>query len=179
MAKLRKLINGQNISFDTHQAGDGQGVHWKNVHLEKTVHNKQGKVRFPLLSEERPSNVGMNEKDFRKISREVKKELRKNSNLVNDLVDAVLMQLDRFSEGEATLIDAQTAARKLAGYFDLDERIISSLPSRYKDMQLERLSTLHRNPARSGFIEIEQSSENVVIRKASNSVILKHLEKNQ
>ena len=175
MAKLRKLINGQDISFDTHQAGDGQGVHWKNVHLEKRIHNKRGKVRFPLLSQERPSNSGMNEKDFRKVSSEVKKELRKNSGLVDDLVDTVVEQIDRFSDGEATEDDAKMAAKKLASYFDLDDKIISTLSTKYKKKKTLRFSSLHNNPVRPGFIEIEQSSEKIHVRKASDEVISEHL----
>lgn len=179
LAKLRKLINGQDISFDTHQAGDGQGVHWKHVHLEKRIHNKSGKVRFPLLSQERPSNSGMNERDFRKVSREVKRELKKNPTLVDKLVDTVAEQIDRFSEGKASEDDAKLAAKKLAGYFDLDEKIISALPSKLEEKKLIRYSSLHINPARQDIIEIVQSPDKINIRKASKETIIEHLEKNE
>jgi len=35
--------------LSTHQAGDGQNVNWRNVHLEKQLHNGGGKVRLPAI----------------------------------------------------------------------------------------------------------------------------------
>jgi hypothetical protein len=35
MAKLNRLMKGQDLAFDTHQAGDRQSVNWLALHMEK------------------------------------------------------------------------------------------------------------------------------------------------
>jgi hypothetical protein len=54
--ELRQLIKGQNVTFDTHQAGDSQNVHVKHLHLEKRLHGGRGKARFPLFGDIKPSS---------------------------------------------------------------------------------------------------------------------------
>lgn len=180
MAKLGRLISGQDISFDTHQAGDGQEVNWRNVHLEKSVHNERGKAKFPLLSNERPSNKGMNDDVYAKVTKEVKRELKKNKVLVDELAETVADVIKRFSQGKATEEDGMTAAKKLAGYFDLDDKIVSSLSNEFKDPEDMDFSTIHRHHKRKyGYIEIKQSSKKVDIRKPSDETIREHRTKGQ
>ena len=124
MAKLGGLINGQDVAFDTHQAGDGQSTNWEKLHLEKRLHNKRGKARFPLLGKEQPSKSGMDQREFSRVTREVKKVLKKNEDLVIDLAKIIVEQLQRFSSGEATIEDARAAAKKIANVFDLDEEFL-------------------------------------------------------
>ncbi|MGF1873728.1 hypothetical protein L4D77_00085 [Photobacterium frigidiphilum] len=179
MANLKRLISGQNISFDTHQAGDGQNVNWRNVHLEKSVHGERGKAKFPLLSNELPSNKGMNQKVYARVTKEVKRELKRNGQLVDDLVDTVADVIKRFSQGTATVSDGLIAAEKLAGYFDLDNKIISSLPNEFKDPKDMTFSTIHTPNDGDGYIEIKQSSERVDVRKASDETLREHQMKGQ
>jgi hypothetical protein len=47
MATLKRLINGQDIAFDTHQAGT-QHIRHRDLHLEKRLHSG-GKIRYPMF----------------------------------------------------------------------------------------------------------------------------------
>ncbi|HDZ09315.1 hypothetical protein [Pseudohongiella sp.] len=163
MAKLRRLINGQKISFDTHQAGDGQQVNWRNVHLEKSAINKRGKLRVPLLSEEKPTNRGMKERDFLKMAKEVKKELRKNRDLLNDLARSIAEVVFRYGQGEATIQDALEAARKLADYFDISEELVGLSKEYFEKEQLVKFTSYHINPARNVLVRIVQSYDYVEV----------------
>ena len=119
MSQLKELINGQDITFDTHQAGDGQIVNWKNVHLEKSMHKEKGKVRFPLLNEEKISKTkNMNDETFYKIKKEVSKVLKKDKNKVKELAKTIVEILDRYSSQKSTEQDAFIASEKLCDYFD-------------------------------------------------------------
>ncbi len=151
MGKLNGLINGQDVAFDTHQSGDGQETNWENVHLEKRLHGKRGKARYPLLGDEEPSNSGMNDRDFSRVTREVKRELKKNSNLLNELAETIVNELERFSNGTATIRHAREAAQKVSDYFDLmpeflekvertAQNKLTSYTSIYKN---QKLKTLH------------------------------------
>ncbi|MFA0113578.1 hypothetical protein AB4407_07800 [Vibrio sp. 10N.261.46.E11] len=177
MANLKRLIKGQDISFDTHQAGDGQRVKWRDVHLEKRVHGERGKAKFPLLSDESPSSKGMNHDVYNRVTREVKRELSKDPNLTKNLVDTVANTIERFSQGTATIEDGVIAAKKLSSYFDLDENIVSTLPNRFDKPNNMTLSTIHNKNGGPGFIEIVQSKKKVDIRKPSRETLSNHREK--
>lgn len=164
MAKLSDLINGQDVAFDTHQAGDGQKTNWKKVHLEKRLHDSKGKARFPLLGNDLPSNSGMNDKNFSRVTAEVKKSLKKNKGLLKELAATIVAELKRFSSGEATLEHAREAAKKFAGYFDLDIDF-RDLVDEYADGHLTSVTTIHYNPEKKMLHEIHQSKDQIVIRK--------------
>lgn len=168
MAGLRKLIKDQKLSFDTHQAGDGQIVKWRSVHLEKRHNNKRGKIRVPLLSDERPTNGGMRDADFRKISSEVRKELRKNRGLVGELAKTVVDVIDRFSGGDASVEDCVLAAKKLADFFGLSPETRRSIEKDALNGRLKKYTSIHRNPANEEFVVIEQSGEVVIIGQLTN-----------
>ena len=75
MANLKKLIHGQDVRFDTHQAGDAQPTNWHHVHLEKVLH-EGGKIRFPLAGDFQPSwSSRVNDVQYERVKREVAREL--------------------------------------------------------------------------------------------------------
>lgn len=165
VAKLSRLINGQDIKFDTHQAGDGQTVNWKAVHLEKRMHNRKGKIRIPLLGNGNPSSRRMSRDDFERIMREVRNELDSNQALIKKLAETIVDILGKFSSGQSTSEDAKQAAKKVAGYFDLDDEFESVL-ERYARGKLVSYTSVHMNPETGLLQEISQSKDCVVIRKA-------------
>ena len=84
MATLKKLIEGQNVCFDTHQSGDSQSVNWNQLHLEKRIHKDKGggKIRFPLIGDYKPSwSSRISEERYEEVCREVKRALSKNEQL--------------------------------------------------------------------------------------------------
>lgn len=165
MATLKRLINGQDVTFDTHQAGDGQSVNWRAVHLEKKPHNKRGKIRFPLVGDEEPSSSGgMNPRDEERIKREVKNELKRNPELVKQLAETVVDSLRRFSQGQATTEDVKNAAKKLARYFELDENFIT-YSERYAREHFVSATSIHVSLETGHIHKIEQSAEQVTIRR--------------
>lgn len=165
MAKLGGLINGQDLAFDTHQGGDGQESKWQKVHLEKRLHNRRGKVRFPLLGDEKPSNSGMSQKDFERVTVEVKNALKKNEDLLNELASTIVEQLKRFSSGKATIIDAEVAAKRFAEYFNLDTEFVKKVATYARNKNLQALSTIHYNAEEKTFHEIKQSKSAITIKK--------------
>lgn len=170
MTKLSRLINGQDVTFDTHQAGDGQEVNWKAVHLEKKMHNRKGKIRFPLSGNMAPSwSSGISRDNFEKITREVRDELGDNQALVEELAETVVDILSRYSSGRATTDDAKIAAKRLAGYFGLNEQF-ERVVERYAHGRLVLFTSVHMNSETRLLQEISQSSDRVVVRKARKYV---------
>jgi hypothetical protein len=168
MARLSRLIQGQDVSFDTHQAGDGQPVRWDGLHLEKRLH-RGGKIRFPFFGERQPSwNEGLSEEKYDRIVREVQKALRKDGQLLEKLAQTIVTQLDRFSNGEATIEDAQQAARKIAYAFDLGEEFVASATV-YADSRIARVATLHPGQRAGSVVEIVQSASSIDIQKPSSN----------
>jgi hypothetical protein len=166
MATLKRLIEGQNVTFDTHQAGDGQQTNWHGVHLEKKLHDGGGKIRFPLIGGFEPSwSSRISRNQYEGVRREVQRELRKNQKLVNDLVETVVDVLTRYSSGEATVESSMQSARKLAEYFGLGEQFEKAV-GEYMENRLTSLTTYYINPGKRELQEIRFSSEKVEIRRS-------------
>lgn len=135
MAKLNRLIKGQDLVFDTHQAGDSQSVNWKDLHMEKRLHGKRGKLKFPLLGGQEPTKPkNMNNEDYKSTIREVKKALKKNPQLVADLAETITDEMRRFIAQEVTIDQAREAANKIASAFDLDEYFIETVESKLENL---------------------------------------------
>lgn len=168
---LNRLIKNQQISFDTHQAGDGQEVKWKNVHLEKKSISKRGKVRFPLFGQEKPSNSGMNDRDFQKITSEIKKVLSKNKPLVKELAEELVRQMKRFSHSQADLQDAEEAAKRFSGYFGLSPEFEDTMvkygkrEGMHKSESLIEFTSIHYSEEAAHFYAIHQSKDKIVIQR--------------
>lgn len=162
--KLARLIDGQDLAFDTHQSGDGQAVHWEDIHMEKRMHGKRGKARFPLAGHAEPSKSStMSDSTFRKISKEVRSVLKKNRELVRDLASTIALELFRFSSGKASEKDARKAAKKLAGYFDLDTEFEQLVVDYTNKQILAAVTTIHRSPSGQPY-KIIQSATKVEVR---------------
>jgi len=173
--KLGSLINGQDVTFDTHQAGDGQRTNWKNIHLEKRLHGRGGKARFPLLGNEEPSNSGMSDNDFSQVTREVKKILKKDKNLIQNLAKTIVTELERFSNGEATSETAKEAAKRFAEYFDLDTDFLRVVEEYAKNRRLTTITTIHLKPNEQTLHEIHISKKEITIQKPCRHNSLKRI----
>lgn len=169
MTKLSRLIHGQDIAFDTHQSGDGQEVHIEELHLEKRLHRRGWKVRFPLFGNRQPSySDGMPDREYERIVREVKRTLDKNAHLTEQLAETIVGQLRRFRSGDISVEVAIEAARKIAGYFDLGEPFVVSV-SIHVQPQFMRVATLHLAQRPGTVVEIAQSRDKVEIQKPKDS----------
>lgn len=165
MANLKRLINGQNLRFDTHQAGDAQATKWQHVHLEKILH-QGGSVKFPLVGDFQPtvsSRIGRDQ--LESVLREVRHELRKDPKLVQAMAESVVYALSRFSSGAATIEDAKLAAKKFAKYFGLDENFVRTVED-YMGQRLHKFTSYHRNPDSIFLEEISFTDRRVEIRKS-------------
>lgn len=172
MATLKRLINGQNITFDTHQAGDGQAVNWRAVHLEKRMHGRAGKIRFPLFGNERGWNaVGMSPEYVERVVAEVTRALQNDKQLAEELAKVVAKTIARFSSGKATTADAKTAARTLAEIFDLDEDFVT-YSERFANKNLVSASTIHVSRETGNVHELYQDGKKVRITKVRDHVML-------
>lgn len=164
MPKLKRLIDGQDIAFDTHQAGDGQEMNVEALHMEKRLH-EGGKLKFPLFGDmNNPEASGnVNGRTKVKIINEVKSVLKKDTALTKELAQTVFDELERFSNGEATESDAKETAINIARYFDLDDTFIN-MASGFKGDTLTSLKTWHESLSspRKIFM-ITQSKKNIDI----------------
>lgn len=164
MVKLGRLIQGQDVAFDTHQSGDGQSVHWKELHLEKRLH-KGGKIRFPFFGDRSPtSSERVSDKDYERVVREVRRELHKNEALRQTLAETVVSQIDRFREGTITIEVAREAANKIASMFDLSDDFISHAVVQANN-RIAEYSTLHAGKRPGMVVEIVQSKDRIEIQK--------------
>lgn len=162
MAKLNRLIKGQDVAFDTHQAGDGQSIHWQDLHLEKRLHGRRGKLKFPLFGGQQPSKPrNMSNDDYKAIVSEVKKALKGNNDLVSDLAETIVDVIKRFSNNSATLEHAIEAANKLAESFNLGKRFSDEIHTRFGS--ISNYTSLHIDPRDHLIYEISQSKEGVTI----------------
>lgn len=165
MGNIKRLIQGQNVRFDTHQSGDGQPTNWQNVHLEKILH-EGGKIRFPMMGEFEPSwSARVSAGQLARVQREVRRELEKDPALVKELAKTVVSVLNRFSSGAATIENAKSTAEKFAGYFGLDknfERMVTD----YMDGRLVEFISYHVNPDSEFLEEISLTSTRIEIRKS-------------
>ncbi len=175
MPTLKRLIQGQDIAFDTHQAGDSQAANWQALHLEKRLHAGGKKVRYPFFDPGKPSSSKrMNEDELRQITNEVSRALRKDPSLTKNLGQVVVDSLQKFSDGIATTEDGKSAAKKLAGYFGLGEDFLRVVED-YADGRLKSLKTLHIEQEERTLHEIYQSSDTLEIRKARRNYSLNNI----
>ena len=89
--------------------------------------------------------------------------LKKNKALVNDLARTIAHELFRFSCGKASEKDARRAAKKLAGYFNLDAEFERLVVDYTNEKTLAAVTTTHRGPGGQSY-EIIQSSQRVEVR---------------
>lgn len=163
MATLRRLIQDQDVAFDTHQAGDGQPTNWAALHLEKRLRDG-GKVRFPFFGNGSPSWDGMSERRYARVVREVHRALHANSRLLDQLAETITRQIHRFKSGDMTIEDARAAASKLAKAFGLGDELASKA-TWHAQQRLAQFSSLHLGPRLGYVTEIVQSSAGVVLQR--------------
>ena len=165
MAKLNRLIKGQDLAFDTHQAGDGQPVNWKDLHMEKRLHGNRGKLKFPLFGGQKPSKPkNMSNVDYNNTISEVRKELKKNPSRVKELADTISSQVKKFVSKEVTLEHAVEAADKIAEAFDLDKTFNKSVVSKFGNIM--KLSSYHIDRKDGLMYMISQTEKKTVVETA-------------
>jgi hypothetical protein len=169
VASLKRLIQGQDVAFDTHQAGDSQVVKADDLHLEKRMHRGGGKVRFPLFGDRQPSrSERVSDKDFARIVREVHKALSKKPQLQSQLAEVVVEQINRFRGGQITTEQCMEGARKLADIFDLGEPFLVQVRMNI-DLLLLEVATLHAGISKGAVVEIVQSRYRIEIQRPNES----------
>jgi hypothetical protein len=165
MAKLNRLIKGQDLAFDTHQAGDGQPVNWKDLHMEKRLHGGRGKLRFPLFGGQNPKKPrNMNSEDYESTIREVKAALKKNADLVEKLSETITEKMKKFSSQDVTAEQVREAANKIASAFDLDESFIENVVSKFG--RLTEYSSYHLDKKDFLLYQVSISSKATEVKAA-------------
>jgi hypothetical protein len=167
MAKLSRLINGQKLRFDTHQAGDRQPMRLPDLHMDK-LPDKGGKIRFDFFGTAEPVVTGMSDERARRVIGEVRRALGKNPQLRDELAQTIVKQLQRFKNGSVSLADARAAARNIAKAFDLSEDFVTEVV-RYNELgYVERARSLHLGHRPGSVYEIVQSQDGVLVQKPSD-----------
>ncbi len=106
----------------------------------------------------------MNERELNRVTKEVKKVLRKNEHLVRNLAETIVEELRRFSSGEATSEDARDAARKIANAFDLNEDFLRVVEE-YSKRNLTSFVSIHFNPSQNALQEVLITKTEVAVQK--------------
>lgn len=182
---LKNLINGQDIKFDTHQAGDKAEVNWRDLHMEKYIHDRRGSIKFDFFSSREPQNSGMHEKDFNRVQREVKKILRKDPEKLQKFADLAVSEIVRFSSGEASQDDVELAAKNIAGHFDLNSNFEKVVVNLYGN-KISSFISIHRGKDKlfnlifdqSGLIIQSHERQNIVqcfVNSDTQKIIDKYL----
>lgn len=164
---LKRLINGQDIRFDTHQRGDGQRVNVWALHLDKILHDGKGSIKFPFDALHQPApSKGMSPEVIKRVTNEVKQAL-KNKKLAKSLGETIIDTFERFSGSSVPVERAEELAKVFAGYFGLDEKFINST-TKYADDRLVSMSTLHFSQHLKTVHEIYLSSDYIKISKVES-----------
>lgn len=166
MATFKRLIQGQNVRFDTHQAGDGQAINAEHLHLEKILHEGGGKIRFPMTGDFEPNySSRVSNKQFESVRREVQRELKKNKERTTELGKAIVDVFRQYTSETVSIETLKTAAKKLAGYFGLDENFVKTVEE-YANGQFLSFTSFHINPENEMLQEIKLSQKRVEIKKS-------------
>ena len=177
MPKLKELINGQDLKFDTHQAGDGAEVNWQSLHMDKSMHGKKGKARFDLFGESDPVNNGMKPNDFDRVISEVRKVLGKNQDTVEKFASEIVSQIERFKNGNANVDDVSQAAKNIARYFDLKPDFLRVV-TEYAIGKLVSFASIHYDEESKKLFEIVVDDKSVYIQRPQRRNSLARIVKN-
>ena len=98
---MKKIIQDQTISFDTHQAGDGRKIKIDLLHMHKRINGNKFKgieIKIPL-NPNQPIDFG-NCKSIigKQIINEIKQVFKKNPAKVRELAKYVANRISRYSE---------------------------------------------------------------------------------
>ncbi len=178
MPKLKRLIQGQDVAFDTHQSGDGQETHAEDLHLEKRLHSG-GKIRFPLHGSASPSRSrSVSEDKYHRVVAEVRRALDKDPELVSDLAKEIVAQMNRFRQGLATEQLIREAANKIASAFDLGPALAEQATLEASG-RVKQFSTLHLGSRVGTAFRVTQSARGAVVERARREWEPKSLGKTQ
>ncbi len=164
------LINGQDISFDTHQAGDGQEINYKSLHMDKKQHGRGGvRVKFAFFASEKELSIenlckkAKSQDQCKKVVNEIKKVLKKNPDKKIELAKIIVTQLIKFSNKEASLEEATTVAKNIASIFNLSTDFTDKVIAIYdNNLNLEKATTYHTDRDKIEF-QIVQSSVSIKV----------------
>lgn len=167
MAVMKRLIQGQDLAFDTHQSGDGQPLKIGGLHMEKRLH-RGGKIRFSFFTGEVTSSSNVSAERQDAVVREVRRELRRNPGLQKSLSRTIVDQLIRFSGGNCTVDQCVLAANSIALAFGLGESLSQRVAIDAQGRVVE-CSTFHLAERPGVVKEIVQRARSVVVQSAKAS----------
>lgn len=132
---MKQIIQNQTISFDTHQAGDGQEIEPDQLHMHKKMNGKKFKgvnIRIPLNPNKPIDYSGNNSKDGRQLINEIKGVFKKDPNKVRQIAKLVANRISRYTknmtpENSKEFLD--NTARALATHFELNDKIMEVVKS--------------------------------------------------
>lgn len=132
---MKQIIQDQTISFDTHQAGDGQEINIDGLHMHKRMNSKKFKgvnIRIPLNPDEEISYSGNNSKLSNEIINEIKTVFKKNPAKVREMAKTLAGIISRYSKdmnAKNSKEFTDNSAKAIAKHFDLNEDISGKLDS--------------------------------------------------
>lgn len=148
---MRELIRGQDIRIDDHRSGTNQPKNWDDtsaeVHLDKRTNwgkRERATIKIPINSDREPYYELSNQRDVsfrRRISKEINDALsdrKKRERFVKEIIE-------RIKNFESDLTDrekAQSAVKRIARAFDLNEKIVREM-TLFSDHQLLSFFSLH------------------------------------
>ena len=132
---MRSLIQNQTVSFDTHQAGDGQKVKVEDLHMHKRMNGRKYKgvnIKIPFNPEKEIEYTGNNSDYSDQIINEIKRAFKKNPNKVREFAKDLANRISRYSSdmnAENSRKFLEESAQTIAKHFELNEKIINVMIS--------------------------------------------------
>lgn len=132
---MKQIIQNQTISFDTHQAGDGQQINVDGLHMHKRMNSKKFKgvdVRIPLNPDEEIIFSGNNSKLSNQIINEIKSVFKKDPEKVREMAKTLAGVISRYSKdmnAKNSKDFLENSSKAIAKHFGLNKNIESKLSS--------------------------------------------------
>lgn len=136
---MKKIIQDQTISFDTHQAGDGRKIEIDLLHMHKRMNGNRFKgveIKIPL-NPNKQIDFGKSKSIIgQQIINEIKQVFKKKPSKVREIAKYIADRISRYSEdmtAENSIKFFEDGAEAIAKHFELNEKIEKTLTEQIKN----------------------------------------------
>jgi len=143
---MKKLISGQTIKCDIHDAGSTQPVEWgKGLHIHKRMQGRDygvAEIRIPLDSDK---DIEIDTRGSKETKVRLFNEIREafsDVQKIREFIKGLIHEIERFSNGVDVEEHYRAAARRIAKHFELEEKIAREIIEKV-DSKIARYTSVH------------------------------------
>ena len=145
---MKRLIAGQTIKCDMHDAGSGQQRKWGDgLHIHKRMHGDvygSAQIRIPIDSDKK---MTITARGGEEIKMRLIKEIRvafKDKQKRTEFVEGLVSEIRRFSDNQNTEEKCRDAAKRIARLFGLNDKIIREIIEKI-ELEMTRYTSIHND----------------------------------